>query len=59
MKPQRNFSFTPMPAYSGDRILPLMETFGHDALQAPLGAQRDSGFLSTHATCSTRRTGHY
>ncbi|ARP55361.1 hypothetical protein ALFP_3474 [Alcaligenes faecalis] len=48
-----------MPAYSGDRILPLMETFGQDALQAPLGAQRDFGFLSTHATCSTRRTGHY
>lgn len=59
MKPQTHLSFTPMPAYSGDRILQLMETFGQDALQAPLGAQRDYGFLSTHATCSTGRTGHY
>ena len=59
MKPQTHFSFTLMPAYSGDCILPLMETFGQDALQAPLGAQRDYGFLSIRATCSTGRTGHY
>ncbi|WP_152602590.1 hypothetical protein [Alcaligenes faecalis] len=59
MKPQTHFSFTPMPAYSGDRILPLMETFGQDVLQTPLGAQRDFGFLSTHATCSTGRADHY
>ncbi|MDV2116491.1 hypothetical protein [Alcaligenes faecalis] len=58
MKPQTNFSFTPVPACSGACTVLLMETFGPDALPTALGAQHDFGFPATHATCSTRRTGH-
>ncbi|WP_164461403.1 hypothetical protein [Alcaligenes faecalis] len=58
MKPQTNFSFTPVPACSGDCTAPLMQTFGQDAWHTPLGAQRDFGFPATHATCSIGRTGH-
>ncbi len=50
MKPQTLCVSAPKPACSGKRILPLMETFGHDAGPTPPGAQRDFGFLPTQAT---------